>query len=154
MDVYEQMKALGIALPSIPKSIASYEPALVCGGVVYASGQTAMVEGELRYAGKLGAEVSIQEGQASARLSVLNCLAAIEAAVGSLDKVERMVRLTGYVASAQGFVQQPQVIEGASALLLQLFGQQGRHARSAIGVAELPFGASVEVELIARLKEA
>ena len=153
MDVYEQMKALGIALPSIPKSIASYEPALVCGGWYMPPGKQPWWRENCATPESWVQRFPSRRGRLRAPFSA-NCLAAIEAAVGSLDKVERMVRLTGYVASAQGFVQQPQVIEGASALLLQLFGQQGRHARSAIGVAELPFGASVEVELIARLKEA
>lgn len=148
MDIYARLKELGISVPSVPKPVASYEPAVIYGELVYASGQTGTVDGVLRHEGKLGREIGIEEARESARISVLNCLAAVETVIGDLNRVKRIVRLTGYVASAEGFGRQPEVIEGASALLLQIFGDAGKHARSAIGVAELPYHAPVEVELI------
>ncbi len=138
----------GIEIPTLPPPAFAYVPAIRTGNLVYASGQTPTIGGVLQVHGKLGAEVSVEEGQAAARLAAINCLAEVRALVGSLDRVARVVRLTGYVASAPGFGQQPAVMNGASQLLEQVFGEAGRHARSAIGVAELPGGAPVEVELI------
>lgn len=153
MDIYARLQELGLELPKAPVPVASYVVAKHSGDVVYASGQTGTVQGQLQHKGKLGRDVSILEGQESARLSVLNCLAAIESVIGDLNNIAEVVRLTGFVASAEGFGEQPAVIEGASRLLLDLFGEKGQHARSAIGVAELPFGAPVEVELIVRVDE-
>lgn len=144
---------LGISLPVLPPPVAVYVPAVRTGRIVYASGQTPTVEGVLQVRGKVGGDVTVEDGQRAARLAALNCLAEVRALLGSLDLVSRVVRLTGYVASAPGFGEQPSVINGASELLEQVFGEAGRHARSAIGVAELPFGAPVEVELIVEVGE-
>lgn len=149
----QRLAELGIVVPQLPPPVAVYVPAVRTGRVVYASGQTPTIDGVLQVRGRLGEGVSIEEGQRAARLAGLNCLAEVRALLGSLDAVSRVVRLTGYVASAPGFGEQPYVMNGASELMEQVFGDAGRHARSAIGVAELPFGAPVEVELIVEVAE-
>ncbi len=147
--IEEKLKDMGIELPACPVPVASYVPAVrFCGTLVYVSGQDCRTDGKLLYEGKLGAEVSLEEGQASARQCAVNCLAALKSCIGSLDKVKRVVKLLGFVSSAPGFGQQPYVLNGASDLLVALFGDNGRHARAAIGVNELPFNAPVEVEMI------
>jgi len=122
------------------------------GGFVYTSGQLPTVDGKLPAVGKVGAEVSASDGAELARACALNALAAAAAAAGGLDAIGRIVKVTGFVASAPGFNGQPQVVNGASELLLEVFGEDGRHARSAVGVAELPLNAPVEVELIAQIR--
>ena len=149
-----RLDELGIVVPQLPPPVAAYVPAVRTGRVVYASGQTPTIDGVLQVRGRLGEDVSVEEGQRAARLAALNCLAEVRTLLGSLDAVSRVLRLTGYVASAPGFGEQPYVINGASELMEQVFGEAGRHARSAIGVAELPFGAPVEVELIIEAVEA
>lgn len=148
-----RLAELGIVVPQLPPPVAVYVPAVRTGRVVYASGQTPTIDGVLQVRGRLGEGVSVEEGQRAARLAALNCLAEVRALLGSLDAVSRVLRLTGYVASAPGFGEQPYVMNGASELMEQVFGDAGRHARSAIGVAELPFGAPVEVELIVEAAE-
>ncbi|NMB46679.1 MAG: RidA family protein [Firmicutes bacterium] len=151
VDVYQRIKELGLALPKVPKPLASYVPARVYRDLVFSSGQTGTVDGQLRWQGKVGREVSLEDAQASARQSVLNCLAAIESVIGDLNRVEEVIKLTGFVASAEGFNQQPAVVEGASKLLIDIFGDKGQHARSAIGVAGLPLSAPVEIEVIVKV---
>ena len=129
--------------------VASYVPAVSSGRLVFTSGQLPMVDGALPRTGKVGAEVSADEATADARQCALNALAAIDAEIGSLDRITRIVKVVGFVASAEGFHGQPGVINGASNLLGEIFGDAGRHARSAVGVAELPLGAPVEIEVIA-----
>jgi enamine deaminase RidA (YjgF/YER057c/UK114 family) len=123
------------------------------GNLVTIAGQLPMRDGKLHYAGKLGLEINEPDGRAAARLCCLNALAQLKAAVGSLDNVVRIVRLDGYVASAAGFTAQPAVLNGASEFLLEVFGAAGRHARAAVGVAELPLGASVEIVLWAEVRD-
>ncbi len=147
MSVYERLKELGVELPSTLQSVGWYLPALRVGDMVWTSGQLPLRDGQLIYRGKLGEHLSVTEGQEAARLCVLNALKAIESVVGSLDSLRRVVRLVGYVASAEHFTEQPQVLNGASQLLLDLFGEAGKHVRSAVGVRELPLGAPAEVEL-------
>lgn len=151
MSVYEKIESLGIQLPKAPVPVASYVVAKRVGNIVYASGQTGTMNGKLQHKGKLGENITIGEAQDSAQIAILNCLAAIESVIGDLRAVAEVVKLTGFVASANGFDQQPIVVEGASKILLALFGDKGKHTRSAIGVAELPYGAPVEVELIVRI---
>jgi enamine deaminase RidA (YjgF/YER057c/UK114 family) len=153
MDVYEKLRELNIELPETPNPVAAYVPAVISGGLVFASGQTPTVGGKLVYRGKVGAEVSEEDGHAAARIAALNCVAELRWALGDLRRVKRIVRLTGYVASAPGFERQPMVVNGASELMLELWGDAGQHARTSIGVAELPSGAPVEIELIAELAE-
>lgn len=138
---------LGLALPEVVAPLASYVPAVRTGNVVYTAGQLPMQAGKLAGTGKLGAEVTPDEGKAMARICALNALAAVDSLVG-IDSVTRVVKVVGFVASAPGFNGQPSVINGASDLLGEVFGERGAHARSAVGVSELPLDAPVEVELI------
>lgn len=135
--------------PTLPVTPARIVPAVRVDRIVYASGQTPHRDGSLAFTGKLGHDVTIEAGQQAARLAALNCLTQVRDLLGSLDAVERIARVTGYVASAEGFHDQAAVINGASEFLEEIFGEAGKHARSAIGVAELPGGAAVEIELIA-----
>jgi enamine deaminase RidA (YjgF/YER057c/UK114 family) len=136
-----------VALPEVVAPLASYVPAVRTGNLVYTSGQLPMQGGKLVGTGKVGADVTPDEGSAMARICALNALAAVHALVG-VDAVTRVVKVVGFVASAPGFTGQPGVVNGASELLAEVFGDAGAHARSAVGVAELPLGAPVEVEMI------
>jgi enamine deaminase RidA (YjgF/YER057c/UK114 family) len=138
---------LGVALPEVVAPLASYVPAVRTGNLVYTAGQLPMESGRLALTGKVGAEVSPEEGKAMARVCALNALAAVNSVVG-IDAVTRVVKVVGFVASAPGFNGQPSVVNGASDLLAEVFGDKGAHARSAVGVSELPLDAPVEVELI------
>jgi enamine deaminase RidA (YjgF/YER057c/UK114 family) len=149
----EKLRALQIEIPAPPKPVAAYVPGVLAGDFVYTSGQLPVAGGEIQYRGKLGRELSVEEGWRAARLCALNCLGVLKDLAGSLDRVERIVKVTGFVACAGGFTQQPAVVNGASELLGEIFGPAGSHARSAVGVAELPLGAPVEIELIALLKK-
>lgn len=152
MKVEDKLKELGIELPAVAKPVAAYVPAVQAGKWVYISGQLPLRQGKLEKTGKAGKEVSLEEAYAEARQCAVNCLAALKSVAGELDNVERIVKVTGFVASAAGFNAQPKVVNGASELLGQVFGETGKHARAAVGVAELPLDAVVEVELIALLK--
>jgi enamine deaminase RidA (YjgF/YER057c/UK114 family) len=143
----KRLAELGIELPSVVAPLAAYVPAVRSGSQVYTSGQLPFVEGKLAVTGKVGGEVSPEEAKRHARTCVLNALAAVDSLVG-LDSVVRVVKVVGFVASAEGFTGQPAVINGASEVLGEIFGDAGAHARSAVGVAELPLGSPVEVELI------
>ncbi|GAB3281848.1 RidA family protein [Parasphingorhabdus pacifica] len=143
----DRLAELGITLPTVPSPVAAYVPAVRSGSVVYTSGQVPLVDGKLGQTGKVGAEVSAEDAQQHARTCALNALAAVDSLVG-LDSIVRIVKVVGFVASAEGFSGQPAVINGASDLLGEVFGEAGEHARSAVGVAELPIGAPVEVEMI------
>ncbi len=143
----ERLVELGIELPAVAAPAGSYVPAARTGSLVFTAGQIPMVDGALLATGKVGAEVSPEEAQRLARVCALNALAAVDGLVG-LDAVTRVVKVVGFVASAEGFTGQPAVVNGASDLLAEVFGEQGKHARSAVGVAELPLGAPVEVELV------
>ncbi|GGC75737.1 RidA family protein [Hoyosella rhizosphaerae] len=147
----ERLKQLGLSLPPVVPPVAAYVPAVQAGEFVYTSGQLPLVAGELSNAGKVGAEVSPEQATEMARVCGLNALAAIDALVG-IDSVVRVVKVVGFVASAAGFNGQPQVINGASELFGDVFGEAGKHARSAVGVAELPLNAAVEVEVIVQVK--
>ena len=147
----DRLKELGYELPSVPNPAGSYVPATSAGLLVFTAGQLPLEEGQLRYIGKVDKDVSVEEAKEAARLCALNALAALEAEAGSLDNA-RIVKVTGYVASAAGFNRQPEVINGASDFLSEVFGERGTHARSAVGVAELPLDAPVEVELIVELE--
>ncbi len=138
---------LGVALPQVAAPLAAYVPAVRTGNLVYTSGQLPFDSGKLAGTGKVGAGVTPEEGKAMARICALNALAAVDSLVG-LDAVTQVVKVVGFVASAPGFNGQPSVINGASDLLAEVFGDKGAHARSAVGVAELPMDAPVEVELI------
>jgi enamine deaminase RidA (YjgF/YER057c/UK114 family) len=146
-----RLAALGLALPPVAAPVAAYVPAVRTGNYVYTAGQLPLVDGKLLMAGKVGAQVSVAEAAALARTAALNALAAAASVAGGLSGLARIVKVTGFVASDPGFTEQPQVVNGASELLLEVFGEAGRHARSAVGMAVLPFDAPVEIELIAEV---
>jgi enamine deaminase RidA (YjgF/YER057c/UK114 family) len=148
MTPEERLAELGLAVPDVAAAVAAYVPAVRTGSYVYTSGQLPWREGELMHTGKVGSEVSPEEAHDCARQCVLNALAAIRSEVGDLSAITRVVKVVGFVASNPGFTGQPQVVNGVSELLTQVFGDAGQHARSAIGVAVLPLDAPVEVELV------
>lgn len=144
----ERLRELGHELPEVPAPAGSYVPATRSGNLIFTAGQVPFKDGALPLTGKVGDTVSSEEAHDAARLCALNALAAAASEAGGLDNIRRVVKVTGFVASAAGFNGQPQVINGASDLLGQVFGDAGLHARSAVGVAELPLGSPVEVEII------
>lgn len=146
-----RLKELGITLPEAPRPVAAYVPYVMVDGLLFTAGQLPVVAGKISYAGRVGAELTVEEGKEAARLCALNALAVVRAATGSLDNVVRVVQLTGYVASAPDFFGQPQVLNGASELLEAVFGEAGRHARVAVGAAALPLGAAVELALVVKV---
>lgn len=148
----ERLKELGIELPKPPKPLAAYVPAVRAGDLVFISGQAPMRDGKPVYTGRVGADLTLEEGYEAARLVMINALAVLKEEIGSLDNVERIVKVLGWVNSAPDFTQQPQVINGASELLEQLFGERGRHARSAVSAHTLPFNITVEIEMIVQVK--
>jgi enamine deaminase RidA (YjgF/YER057c/UK114 family) len=146
---YESRLAeLQIELPLPPQPLATYVPAVRAGDILFLSGVLPMRDGQLAFFGKLGRELTVEQGMEAARLALLNALAIVKQELGTLDRIARVVKVVGHVASAEGFVQQPQVLNGASDLLVEIFGEAGRHARVAVGAAELPRGAPVEIEVI------
>jgi enamine deaminase RidA (YjgF/YER057c/UK114 family) len=149
-DAYARLAELGLTLPEVAPPLAAYVPAVQSGDHVYVSGQLPLVDGKLSRTGKVGADVTVEQGAEAARVCALNALAAIDALVG-LGRLVKIVKVTGFVASADGFTGQPAVVNGASELFGTVLGELGRHARSAVGVAELPLGAPVEVEVIAEV---
>jgi len=145
-EVRAKLAELGLALPVAAKPVAAYVPAIRTGNIVFTAGQLPMVDGALAKTGKVGGEISIEEAKKLAEVCALNALAAVET-VADVNKIVRVVRVVGYVNGVAGFTQQPAVINGASELFLNIWGEAGKHARSALGVAELPLNAPVEVEL-------
>jgi enamine deaminase RidA (YjgF/YER057c/UK114 family) len=144
----DRLRELGHELPPVAEPAGSYVPATRAGNLVFTAGQIPLIGGELWLRGKVGDAVTVEEAQQAARLCALNALAAAAAAAGGLNNISRVVKVTGFVASGQGFNGQPQVLNGASDLLGEVFGEAGLHARSAVGVAELPLDAPVEVEIV------
>jgi len=147
-----RLKALGLELPPAPKPIASYVPAVRTANLVFLAGQGPMADGKPTITGKVGGEVSEEQGNKAARATTLVLLAVLRAELGSLDRVARIVKVVGFVNSAPGFTRQPWVMNGASDLLVEIFGEAGRHARSSVGVSELPLNIPVEIELIVEIK--
>ena len=150
MDPETRIRELGLELPDVPAPAGAYVPATRAGGLIFTAGQLPFEAGELRQKGKVGDAVSADEARRAARLCALNALAAAAAQAGGLNGISSIVKVTGFVASAPGFNGQPGVLNGASELLGEVFGAAGLHARSAVGVAELPLDAPVEVELVVR----
>ena len=151
-QVEERLGKLGIAISEVPIPIAAYVPGLVVGNMVYTSGQLPMVSGQLAFKGRIGENADVEDGYAAARQCAVNCLGVIKSLVGDLDRVTRIVKVVGFVNSTPDFELQPKVINGASELLQEAFGDAGSHARSAVGVAALPLGAMCEVEIIAEFR--
>ncbi len=151
--IEEKIKELGFELPETAKPVAAYIPALISGDLVFTAGQIPFVKGELQYKGKVGAELTLEDGQRAAEICALNCLAAIKGVIGDLNKIERIVKLTVFVNNIDGYGDQPKVANGASELIGQIFGEIGKHARSAVGVNGLPLNAAVEIEMIVKVKK-
>lgn len=150
--IEDKIKKLGFSLPEAPKPLASYIPAIKVGALVLTAGQLPIQNGSLVYKGKLGKELSETEGRKAAQICALNCLSVIKSEIESLDRIERVIKLTVFVNSAEGFTNHPHVANGASDLVKEIFGENGKHVRSAVGVAELPLDAPVEIEMIVSLK--
>lgn len=151
--IEEKIRELGLEIPEVAKPLAAYIPAKRVGNLIMTSGQVPLVKGIINYAGKVGVELNEEEGQKAAEVCALNCLAAIKGIIGNLDKIVEVVKLTVFVASAPDFTAQPKVANGASELLGKIFGDAGKHVRSAVGVTSLPLNAAVEIEMIVRVKE-
>ncbi len=147
-----RLKALGLTLPEAPQPVANYVPYLISGDQLFISGQISKAGDGSLMSGGLGTSCSIEQGQQAARLCALNILAQAKAALGSLDRIAQVLRLTGFVASSADFTGQPQVINGASDLMVAVLGDRGRHTRSAVGVASLPLGAAVEIDAILKIR--
>ena len=147
-DVYARIRELGYEIPPLPPAGGIYKPVKQIGNLLYVSGQGATVKGVPEIVGKVGAECTLEEGQAAARLCTLNCLATLDNYLGDLNRIRSVVKILGFIASARDFNQQPQVLNGCSQLLLDIFGEDGVGARSAIGVSELPGNIACEVEYI------
>ena len=152
MSAEEKLAELGLTLPEPPQPAGAYIRARRSGDIIYVAGQIPTVAGEVKYAGKVGADLTLEEGYEAARLCALNALAVLKAEAGSLDNIAQLVRVAGFVCSADGFTDQPKVINGASELFAEVLGECGRHARLAVGVKELPLGSAVEVEVMAEVK--
>ena len=149
--IEEKIKELGFELPEVAKPLAAYVPAKLVGNLVMTSGQVPVVKGTIKYSGKVGKDLSEEDGQKAAQICALNCLAAIKSVIGDLDKIVEVVKLTVFVTSAEDFTAQPNVANGASELIGQIFGEAGKHVRSAVGVTALPMNAAVEIEMIVRI---
>lgn len=152
MEIEEKIKKMGIEIPEVPKPVASYVPFRRVGNLIYISGQDCRVNGKLKYEGKVGKDISEEEAYEAARITAINLLAILKSAIGNLDKVIKIVNLHGFVNSADGFVRQPMVINGASDLLVEIFGEKGKHSRCALSMNELPFNTPVEVEMIVEVE--
>jgi enamine deaminase RidA (YjgF/YER057c/UK114 family) len=147
----EKIKKMGIIIPEVVKPLAAYIPAMQVGNLVMTSGQVPISEGKVKYTGKVGKDLSEEEGKEAAKLCALNCLSAIKSVIGSFDNIKRVVKLTVFVSSAEGFTAQPKVANGASEFIGEIFGEAGKHVRSAVGVSELPLNSAVEIEMIVQV---
>jgi len=150
--IEEKIKQMGITIPEAAKPLAAYIPALQVGNLVMTSGQVPIAAGVIKYQGKVGKDLTEEEGKEAAKLCSLNCLAAIKSLIGTLDKIKRVLKLTVFVNSAEGFSAQPKIANGASEFLVEIFGAAGKHVRSAVGVNELPLNSAVEIEMIVEVK--
>ena len=150
--IEERIKELGFKIPEAPKPLAAYIPAIRIDKLVFTAGQLPMVDGKLIAVGKLGAEISNELGTKAAEKCAINCLSVIKSVIGNLDNIEQIVKVTVFINSASGFTAQPQIANGASEFLVKIFGEAGKHVRSAVGVNELPLNAAVEIEVIVKIK--
>lgn len=149
----QKAKEMGLIIPEAPKPVAAYVPGIKTGAFVYTSGQIPLVDGELKYKGKVEADLSLEEAYQAARVCALNCLGVVKSLIGDLDKIEQVIKVVGFVNSSPDFTKHPQVVNGASELLGALLGEKGKHARSAVGVSGLPLDAVCEIEMIIKVKE-
>ncbi len=146
--VEARLQSLGIVLPAAPNPVANYVPSCVAGNLLFISGQISRDADGTVTKGRLGAELTVEQGRAAARLAALNVLAQVKAALGELDRVAQVVRLTGFVSATPEFTDHPQVVNGASDLMVEVLGDKGRHTRAAVGVSSLPMGCAVEVDAV------
>ena len=153
MKIEKRLEELGVKLPEPAKPVAAYLPFRRTGNLIYISGQDCRVNGELKYKGKVGKDVTEEEAYEAARITAINLLAILKSAVGDLDKVKQIVNLHGFVNSADGYVRQPFVINGASEFLVEVFGDKGKHSRCALSCNELPFNTPVEIEMIVEVED-
>lgn len=151
--IEEKIKELGFEVPEVAKPLAAYIPAKKVGNLVMTSGQVPLVKGEIKYKGKVGKDLSEEDGIKAAQVCALNCLAAIKSVAGNLDSIVEVEKLTVFVASAEDFTAQPKVANGASELIGQIFGEAGKHVRSAVGVTALPLNSAVEIEMIVKVSD-
>jgi len=151
--IEEKIKELGFELPLAAKPLAAYVPAKQVGNLVMTSGQVPLLNGEIKYKGKIGKDLTEEDGIKAAQVCALNCLAAIKDLIGSLDKIEEILKLTVFVNSPEDYIAHPKIANGASELLLNIFGDKGKHVRSALGVSGLPLNSAVEIEMIVKLKD-
>lgn len=151
-DYEKRISALDIEIPEPPAPAGSYIPARRSGNLVFCSGQGPTKDGESVYIGKVGSDLTTEEGYEAARICMINCLAEIKSAIGSINNIEKIIKVRGFVNSAPGFSDQPDVVNGASELLQEIFGEEGKHARAALGTSDLPGNIPVEVEMIAEIK--
>lgn len=152
MSYEERAKSMGITIPKVATPVGAYLLAVQSGTLIFTAGQGPVKDGVPAYKGKIGRDLTVEDGYEAAKLAALNCLAAAKSVLGTLDRVERVVKVNGYVNSAPGFTDQPKVMNGASDVLAQIFGENGRHARTSVGVNELPMNIAVEVELVLACK--
>jgi enamine deaminase RidA (YjgF/YER057c/UK114 family) len=150
--IEKRLEELGIVLEKVPKPVAEYVPAKTVGNLVYTSGCDCRLNGVLKYKGKVGKDLTVEQGYDAARQVMINIIAVLKEHLGDLDRIKQVVKMLAFVNSADGFVEQPYVVNGASELLVQVFGENGRHARSAISANELPFDTPVEIELIVEIE--
>jgi len=153
MEAERRLAEIGLSIPELPARGGNFLPTRRVGDLVYTAGNGPIRDGRTVYSGKLGTDLSVEDGYGAARLAALNCLAAVKTAIGDLDRVKAIVKVSGFVNSAPDFVDQPLVLNGASDLLIDVFGDRGRHARCAVGMASLPRGMAVEVEMIVQVTD-
>lgn len=146
--IEEKLKQMGIEIPEAAKPLAAYIPALKVGNLIMTSGQVPVSEGTIKFQGKVGKDLTEEKGQEAAKLCAINCLSAVKSLIGNLDNVKKIVKLTAFVNSAEGFIAQPKVANGASEFIVEVLGDVGKHVRSAVGVSELPLNSAVEIEMI------
>lgn len=147
----EKIKQMNVVIPEAIKPLAAYIPAIRVGNLIMTSGQVPISAGVVKFLGKVGKDLSEENGKEAAKLCAMNCLAAIKSVIGNLDKIKRVVKLTVFVSSADGFIAQPKVANGASEFIVEIFGEAGKHVRSAVGVSELPLNSAVEIEMIVEM---
>ena len=153
MSIEDKITELGITLPEAPAAVAAYQPWIRTGNLIFTSGQLPFRDGEIAFAGKLGAKVSDEDGYQAARQAALNALAQIKSATGDLDKVQKIVRIEGYIHCAEGYRGHPQVLNGASDLIAEIFGDRGQHTRLALGINEMPLNAAVQLAMTVEIAD-
>lgn len=151
--INEKLAELGITIPEAPTPLAAYVPGMIVGSFLYTSGQVALKDGAIAYKGQVGGALSEEEGIAAARVCAINCLAVAKKLLGDLEKIDRIVKLTVFVNCVPGYANEPKIANGASELLVELLGDNGKHTRSAVGVSGLPLDSAVEIEMIALVKQ-